>query len=474
MLRADESCDAQSDNAKGSSQLNVSLIIKGMELYFDENNRCLGCITLGESALEIDSRQIQATRTLFVKGTIGYVSLLDLTRAQGVSNASTTMSQSVEVFGLHDDNETSLATFDMSQDSKMGMDVVVKMTSVKLVVLSLFLSDLYTYVTDGALARSLVSRKPQKENLPSKQQNYFATIKKPAIDPQPNSNSQPGSNPGIAEAKLKFDIQLKSPVLILPRGASSPEMFVVSLGNISIKNTYREKDMVIKKGLDTVIKVEEQVVFLRFNDTNVRCGTEQILADHSASIELVSDKYDNLSVHVQVSKLHFGFSQEHVSLMVRIWFENLRLGASASRLSIDEPNIGDKTRIGGLTKISENVAAASPTITIRSAHSDNLESPLSARTPPRQMLKTKRVTSLADLPVLELDEPPDDSPGSTDSLTYQITQRQTFECIFDGVELELLDANKKKRRGVNFNSLYSNANRTHNSGVAVDEDFLIQ
>ena len=117
MLRADESYHAPPDTTKGSSQLNVSLIVKGMELYFDENNRCLGCITLGESALEIDSRQIQANRTLFVKGTIGYVSLLDLTRAHGVSNASTAMSQSVEVFGLHDDNETRRRHHEHIQDS---------------------------------------------------------------------------------------------------------------------------------------------------------------------------------------------------------------------------------------------------------------------------------------------------------------------------------------------------------------------
>ena len=371
MLRTDESYHTPPDNAKGSSQLNVSLIVKGVELYFDENNRCLGCITLGESALEIDSRQIQANRTLFVKGTIGYVSLLDLTRAQGVSNASTAMSQSVEVFGLHDDNETALATFDMSQDSKMGMDVVVKMTSVKLVVLSLFLGDLYNYIADGALARSLVSRNPQMKKMTSKQKNYFATVKKPPIDPQSSNHNRPDSNIVVGNSRLKFDIQLESPVLILPRGASSPEMFVVSLGNISIKNTYREKDMVLKKGVDTVIRVEEQVVFLKFNDTNVRCGTEQILDDHSASVELVFDKYDNLSVHVQVSKLHFGFSQEHVSLMTRIWFENLRLGASASRLSADESDIGDKNGIGGLAKISENAVASSPIITIRSANNDN-------------------------------------------------------------------------------------------------------
>ena len=305
MLRADESYHTPPDNAKGSSQLNVSLIVKGVELYFDENNRCLGCITLGESALEIDSRQIQANRTLFVKGTIGYVSLLDLTRAHGVSNASTAMSQSVEVFGLHDDNETALATFDMSQDSKMGMDVVVKMTSVKLVVLSLFLGDLYNYIADGALARSLVSRTPQMKKMTSKQKNYFATVKKPPIDPQSSNHNRPDSNIVVGNSRIKFDIQLESPVLILPRGASSPEMFVVSLGNISIKNTYREKDMVLKKGVDTVIRVEEQVVFLKFNDTNVRCGTEQILDDHSASVELVFDKYDNLSVHVRGIKTAF-------------------------------------------------------------------------------------------------------------------------------------------------------------------------
>ena len=72
---------------------------------------------------------------------------------------------------------------------------------------------------------------------------------------------------------------------------------------------------------------------------------------------------------------------------------------------------------------------------------------------------------------MELDESPADSAHeSTDSLTYQITQQQTFDFIFDSVELELLDSNKKNRRGVNFNSLYSNSNRTHNSGTAVDDD----
>ena len=57
--------------------------------------------------------------------------------------------------------------------------------------------------------------------------------------------------------------------------------------------------------------------------------------------------------------------------MTRIWFENLRLGASASRSSADESDIGDKNGIVGLAKISENAVASSPIITIRSANNDN-------------------------------------------------------------------------------------------------------
>ena len=96
MLRKGESSDLSINKDKGSSQLNVTLTIKGMELYFDENNRCLGCITLGESIVELDSRSSQESKTLFVKGTIGYVSLLDLTRANGISNIHAAMSKSVE------------------------------------------------------------------------------------------------------------------------------------------------------------------------------------------------------------------------------------------------------------------------------------------------------------------------------------------------------------------------------------------
>ena len=177
MLRKGESSDLLINKDKGSSQLNVTLTIKGMELYFDENNRCLGCITLGESIVELDSRSSQESKTLFVKGTIGYVSLLDLTRANGISNIHAAMSKSVEVFGLHDDNETSLASFDISQDSNTGTDIVVKMTSVKLVVLSVFLIEMYTYAVDGALARSLVSRKPPSSSTTkSKQKKFFATV----------------------------------------------------------------------------------------------------------------------------------------------------------------------------------------------------------------------------------------------------------------------------------------------------------
>ena len=56
-----------------------------------------------------------------------------------------------------------------------------------------------------------------------------------------------------------------------------------------------------------------------------------------------------------------------------------------------------------------------------------------------------------------MNPPANSALESTDSLTYQITQQQTFDFIFDSVELELLDSTKKNNRGVNFNSLYSNS-----------------
>ena len=56
----------------------------------------------------------------------------------------------------------------------------------------------------------------------------------------------------------------------------------------------------------------------------------KIMDDHNANIEIILDKYENVTVTVQLSKLHFGFSQDHLSLWC-VWYENLGLGAAASQ-----------------------------------------------------------------------------------------------------------------------------------------------
>ena len=292
------------DNANSVVHItSISITLQGVELFFDDDNARLGCIALGLSTVDVDISE-SATKSTFLKGKLGNLSLIDLTRVKQ-ERAANTSDHSVEIFGLRDDTATSLVVFDISQDEENGTDISLKMTSVKCVLLAPFILKMAAYVTDGALARGLSSGKARAASADYPRENRSAVVPK---------ETQP---------KVNFDVQLDNPLVIIPRAASSPDMFVVDLGKISLRNTFHEDNGDAK-----------QVIFLKFVEIHIRCGSEKIMDDHNAEIKVTLGNNNDVLADVNFTAIHVGVSQDHLSLMVGIWLENLGVQGKKGEESI--------------------------------------------------------------------------------------------------------------------------------------------
>ena len=298
-LRASATQPSSNLDATGS-RTNITVSLEGIEVFFDDENRRLGCITLGHSSLDLDLSE-HVKQSMLLKGKLGNLSLVDLTRIQHERVVSAS-DHSVEIFGLRKDTSTSLVTFDVSKDVDDGMDVVLKMTSVKFVALTPFIVEMETYFCDGALARIASSM-----STPSRQSSYSMKQKK-------------------KNEKLNFDVELDCPLVVVPRAASSPDMVIIDLGKICVRNTFFDND-----------DEESQVIFAKFSETHVRCGSEKIMDDHSASIKVTigGSKNQEFEIDVSLTAIHVGISQDHLSLIVGIWFDNLISLHSSSKDTVE-------------------------------------------------------------------------------------------------------------------------------------------